>query len=183
LLLAGLIALPACRERAAALLQFDASMSPPPTPRAEEPHQVHFTLTAPDAVTFSWSGSAGTLRYWARDIPPRTILAHPPAAPPVSSSGPWWEAVADGLVPGQEYQYEVGSPYRPTTQTFRAPLPRGSVGWSFIAVGDLGGDGDVATGVAVNRMIRRDEPAFVLAIGGMGTGGDGANAADQHFED
>jgi hypothetical protein len=183
-LLAALAALAGCRERAAALLQFDASMSPPPSPRAEEPHQVHFTLTAADAVTFSWSGSAGTLRYWTRDIPPRTIAARPPSQPPVSSVGPWWEAVADGLIPGQEYQYEVGSPYRPTTQMFRAPVPRGAGGFSFIAVGDLGADGDTTTAAAVNRLIRRADQAFVLGLGGLGMSDDeGATAADRHFED
>jgi hypothetical protein len=182
-LFVGLMALAGCRERAAALLRFDASMPPPPAPRAEEPHQVHFTVTAPDAVTFTWSGSAGTLRYWARDVPPRTIAARPPATPPVSSAGPWWEAVADGLIPGQEYQYEVGSPYRPTTQTFRAPLARGAAGWTFVTVGDLGADGDTATAVAVNRLIRRAEPAFVLALGGLGSGGDGPSTADRHYED
>jgi len=50
-------------------------------------------------------------------------------------------------------------------------------------VGDLGADGDAATAVAVNRLIRRAEPAFVLALGGMGTGGDDPSAADRHFED
>jgi len=44
-----------CRGRAAELwARFDAAMpaAPAATPAAEEPHEVHFTYTAPDAVTF-----------------------------------------------------------------------------------------------------------------------------------
>jgi hypothetical protein len=43
--------------------------------------------------------------------------------------------------------------------------------------------GDATTAIAVNRLIRRAEPAFVLALGGLGTGGDGPLATDRHFED
>ena len=37
-----------CRGRAADLLRFDASVPAPPPP-VEEPHQIHYTFTAPDA--------------------------------------------------------------------------------------------------------------------------------------
>ena len=74
--LVGLLLLAGCRERAEALLRFDAAMPGPPPPKAEEPHQIHFTYSAPDAVTFGWSGSDGALRYWSGDVPPRTIEAH-----------------------------------------------------------------------------------------------------------
>ena len=67
----------------------------------------------------------------------------------------------------------MGSPYRPTTQTFRAPPARGAVGFSFVVVGNLGAVGDAPAAVAVNRLIRSAEPAFVMALGGFGTGGAG----------
>jgi hypothetical protein len=183
-LLLGLFALAGCRERAEALFRFDASMPAPPPPRAEEPHQVRFTYSAPDAVTFRWQGSAGTLRYWSGEIPPRTIHARPPALAPVSSAGPGWEAVADGLVPGKEYQYEVGSPYRPTTQTFRAPLPRGAAGGVFVAVGQMGSLSDTPATAAVNRLLRIAEPSFVLVLGGgaLGAGAD-PTSADRHLDE
>ncbi len=184
LLLLGLVLLAGCRERAASLLRFDAGMTPPPPTQAEEPHQVHFTFTAPDAVTFGWSGSDGTLRYWARDIPPRTVTAHRPTPLPISSAGPWQEAVADGLVPGQEYQYEVGHPFRPTTQTFRAPLARGAAGFTFVAIGEIGTVAEAPGAAAVHRLIRIIEPAFVLGLGGLTFGSErGAGAVDRHFDE
>jgi hypothetical protein len=173
-----------CRERAAALLRFDAAMSPPPPVKVEEPRQVHFTFTAPDAVTFSWNGGDGTLRYWARDVAPRTIAAHEPVPAPVSSPGPWWEAVADGLTPGKEYLYEVGNPYRPTTQTFRAPLARGASGGTFIAVGEMGASGDGSAAAVANRLIRIADPSFVLGLGGLTLAAEQSAAwVDRHFDE
>ena len=98
--------------------------------QTEEPRQVHFTFTAPDAVTFNWRGSDPTLRFWAKNVAPRTVQARPPDPAPWSSPGPWQEAVADGLQPGTEYQYEVGHPVRPLTQSFRAPAAPGAVGFT-----------------------------------------------------
>ena len=63
---------------------------------------------------------------------------------PFSSPGPWQEAVADGLRPGTEYQYEIGHPVRPLTLSFRAPAAPGAVGFTFVAVGDIGASTELA---------------------------------------
>ena len=110
-------------------------VAPIPT---EEPRQIHFTFTAPDAVTFDWRGSDAALRVWAKNVAPRTIDAHRPEPAPFSSPGPWQEATVNGLVPGTDYQYEVGHPVRPMTLTFRTPAAPGSTGFKFVAVGDIG---------------------------------------------
>jgi hypothetical protein len=183
-LLLVLGALSGCRERAAALMRFDAAMPAPPEIVSDDAHQVHYTFTAPDAVTFDWSGSDGALRFWAKDVPPRIVTAHPPTPLPASSSGPWREAVADGLIPGREYFYEIGHPVRPVTQTFRSPPARGGSGFVFAAVGEIGTATETATVAALHRGIRLVDPSFVLGLGGLSFAAEqGASAVDRHFED
>ena len=90
LLLVGLVALGGTAANAPRPCAFDAWMSPPAAAaRRKSPHQIHFTFTAPDAVTFGWIGSDGTLRYWARDIPPANDHRAAAGDAPVSSPGPW----------------------------------------------------------------------------------------------
>ena len=140
LALVALAAVAGCRRGAAEFLgRFDASMPSMPVtqPTTQEPHEVHFTYTASDAVTFDWRGDGTTVRYWAKDLPPRTVSAHPATPTPTSMSGPFQEAVADQLVPGLEYQFEVGHPMKPQGHAFRAPPAPGASGFTFAAVGDL----------------------------------------------
>jgi hypothetical protein len=100
-----LAAVPGCRERALSLLSVDAGTTTPPPPPVEEPHEVHFTFTGPDEVTFDWRGGNPSLRVWTKNAPPIEVEAHHPTPLPFSSPGPWQEATAHGLVPGSEYQY------------------------------------------------------------------------------
>jgi hypothetical protein len=182
----ALVALAAagCRGRAAALLGgFDAAMTATPPPLTEEPHEVHFTYTAPDAVTFDWRGNGTTLRYWAKDQPPRTVTAHAPTPTPTSMPGPFQEAVADHLQPGMEYQYEVGYPEKPTPHAFHAPPAPGS-GFLFAAVGDIGDAGGQPLATAVHRDISLADPWFVLALGDLSYADQRNQAAvDRHFDD
>ncbi len=172
-----------CPRHAVDLVRFDASMPAPP-PVAEEPHEVHFTYTAPDAVTFDWRGSSSTLRYWAKDLPPRTVTAHPPSPAPTSAPGPWQEAIADELVPGLEYTYEVGHPVRPMDRSFRAPPAAGTSDFVFAAVGDLGDAANQPAAAGVHRDIRLADPSFVLALGDLSYADLKTQAAvDRHFDD
>jgi hypothetical protein len=165
------------------LVHFDASMPSPP-PAAEESREVHFTYTAPDAVTFDWRGDGSTLRYWAKDLPPRTVAAHAPRLLPTSAPGPWQEAVVDQLVPGLEYLYEVGHPVRPVPHAFRAPLPPGASDFVFAAVGDLGDAANQPAAAGVHRGIRLADPTFVLALGDLSYADLKTQASvDRHFDD
>ncbi|HEY7376402.1 MAG TPA: metallophosphoesterase [Polyangia bacterium] len=160
----------------------------PATPTAiEEPHQIHYTFTAPDAVTFDWRGNDRTLRFWAKAAAPRTIEAHPPVpAPPVppAAAVTWQEAVLGGLQPGVEYIYEVGHPMRPQAMSFHAPLAPGSVGFRFVAVGDIGSSATSQAVARVHKMIARAEPTFVLGLGDLTYADEGSPAdADRHFDD
>ncbi len=175
-----------CRDRAAELFgRFDAAMPPAPAPPVEEPHEVHFTYTAPDAVTFDWRGDGTTLRYWSKDQPPRAVTAHPPSPLPISSPGPFQEAVADHLIPGAEYFYEVGHPIKPITRSFRAPPPPGAAGFAFVALGDLGDAVGQPAAAAVDRDIRIADPWFVLALGDLSYADQSGSqaAVDRHFDD
>jgi hypothetical protein len=175
-----------CKGRAPDLLQVlsvDAAVAAAPV-RAEEPRQIHFTVSAPDAVTFNWRGSDGTLRYWAKNIAPRTVQARRPTPEPFSSPGPWQEAVADGLRPGTEYFYEVGHPVRPTTQAFRAPPAPGGVGFTFVATGDIGASTSWPAAATVARMIARVDPALVFALGDLTYADQRSQEdVDRHFDD
>jgi hypothetical protein len=184
--IAVLIAAAGCKGRAVEALSppDDAGLTSAPPVRTEEPQQVHFTYTARDAVTFDWRGSDGTMRVWTKNVAPRTIQAHAPVPLPVSSPGPWQEAVVDGLIPGAEYQYQVGHPVRPTTQSFRAPLAPASTGFRFVAVGDLGASTNTAPVAIVHRAISIAEPLFVLALGDLSYADDHVpEDVDRHFDD
>jgi calcineurin-like phosphoesterase family protein len=174
-----------CKAPGAELLQFqvDASLSAAPV-RTEEPRQIHFTFTAPDAVTFDWRGSDSTLRFWAKNVAPRIVEAHRPVPLPFSSAGPWQEAVADGLQPGAEYQYQVGQPLRPLTLSFRAPAAPGAVGFTFVAVGDIGAATSWPAAAVVNRLIALADPTFVLGLGDLTYADERSQAdVDRHFDD
>jgi hypothetical protein len=184
LALAALVACGGCKGRSLLRLSVvDAAVAAAPLP-TEEPRQVHFTYTAPDAVTFSWRGSHSTLRFWAKNIAPRTVTARPPDPLPSSSPGAWQEAVADGLRPGMEYLYEVGQPVRPTTLSFRAPVVPGAVGFTFVAVGDIGASTSWPAAAVVSRMIARTDPMLVLALGDLTYADERTPAdVDRHFDD
>jgi hypothetical protein len=184
-LAAALLAGGGCQGRSLLeLTVVDAAVAPPPPVRTEEPRQVHFTYTGPDAVTFSWRGNNPTLRVWGKNIAPRTVTARTPDPLPISSPGPWQEAAVDGLQPGTEYLYEVGQPLRPLTQTFRAPAAPGAVGFTFVAVGDIGASTSWPAAAAVHRMIARTDPSLVLGLGDLTYADERTQAdADRHFED
>jgi Calcineurin-like phosphoesterase len=183
LLLALLVPEAACRERAVALMQFDASMGAPPPPPAEDAHEVHFTYTGPTSVTFDWSGGGTTVRYWARTEPPRTVEAHAVTPQPTSSPGPFREALLEGLTPGVDYYYEVGHPVRPTPASFHAPLA-GPGKFVFAAVGDMGAPAGQPSSIGVNKDIALADPWFVLMLGDLSYADLSSQAAvDRHFDD
>ena len=183
--IAIVIAAGGCKGRAVDLLSLrvDSGMPVVPIP-TEEPRQIHFTFTAPDAVTFDWRGNDAALRVWAKNVAPRTIDAHRPEPAPFSSPGPWQEATVSGLVPGTDYQYEVGHPVRPMTLTFRAPAAPGSTGFKFVAVGDIGASTAWPAAAVIHRAIARAEPAFVLGLGDLAYANETSQAdVDRHFDD
>ncbi|HXJ23511.1 MAG TPA: metallophosphoesterase [Polyangia bacterium] len=173
----------ACRERAVALLQFDASTGPPPAVPPDDAHEVHFTYTGPTSVAFDWRGEATTVRYWTHGQPPRTADGHAPSPQPISSPGPFHEALLDGLTPGAEYFYEVGHPLRPVPATFLTP-PAKPATFVFAAVGDMGTPGAQPASAGVNKDIAVADPSFVLMLGDLSYADLGSQAAvDRHFED
>lgn len=178
-------AAPGCKGRTVDLmaLSLDSGMAPAVVP-PEEPRQIHFTYTAPDAVTFDWRGADATLRVWSKNIAPRTVEARAPEPAPFSSPGPWQEAVVTGLVPGTVYQYEVGHPLRPMTLSFRAQPDPGSTGFKFIAVGDIGASTTWPAAAIVHRLIALADPAFVLGLGDLTYADEKTQAdVDRHFDD
>jgi hypothetical protein len=185
ILVVMLAGLTGCRNRVAELVHFDGSTTaPPPPPPAEEPHQVHFTYTGPDAVTFNWAQGGTTVRLWAKDVPMRVVESHAPSLVPSASPGPWREAVVDGLVPGKEYLYQVGNPIRPETLSFRAPPARDVDTFTFAAVGDVGTASDFPAAKALHRILRIVDPSFVLVLGDLTYATARTPAMiDRHFDD
>jgi len=164
-------------------ISVDAAVGTRVAPEAE-PRQIHFTFTAPDAVTFDWRGNDAMLSFWAQDIAPRVVAARPPVPVPISSAGPWQEAVADGLLPGVEYTYQVGHPTHPQSFSFRAPAAPGAVGFTIVAVGDMGASASCPASTSVNRTIAGINPTLVLALGDLTYADDGSQAnVDCHFDD
>jgi Calcineurin-like phosphoesterase len=172
-----------CRERAARMIGVDAS-APTVIPPAEEPNQVHFTITGPTSVTFDWRGSGRSLRIWSKDSPPRILDSHPPRPLPFSTSGPWQEVTVTDLRPATEYGYEIGRSRLPVPVFFRTPPVPGAGRFVFAAVTDMGASIDFPEVRPVHRLIALSEPAFVLALGDL-TYADvrSLSSVDRHFED
>lgn len=179
-ILAGL----GCRERAERLIGVDAAPPPQPASPAEDESQVHFSFTGPTSVTFAWHGTGRTVRVWSKDSAPREIVAHEPSPKPFSGPGPWKEAIVTGLLPGVEYGYEIGRPRYPVPAFFRAPPPRGTAGFSFVAVAGLGSSIDFPEVAPLHRLIEGEEPTFVLGLGDL-TYADIRTqmSVDRHFDD
>jgi hypothetical protein len=175
-----------CRERAERLMGVGmdaAAPALPPSP-AEDESEVHFSFTGPTSVTFNWHGTGRSVRIWSRSSPPREIEAHEPSPTPFSGPGPWKEASVTGLEPGVEYGYEIGRPRFPVPAFFRAPAPRGTAGFSFVAVAGLGASVDFPEVAPLHRLIALEDPAFVLGLGDL-TYADirSQSSVDRHFDD
>jgi hypothetical protein len=173
-----------CRERAERLIGVDAAPPPAPSSPAEDESEVHYSFTGPTSVSFSWHGSGRTIRIWSRSAPPREIEAHDASPKPFSGPGPWMEAAIPDLQPGVEYGYQIGRPRFPVPAFFRAPAPRGTAGFSFVAVSGLGSSVDFPEVGELHRLIALEDPAFVLGLGDL-TYADirSQNSVDQHFDD
>jgi hypothetical protein len=172
-----------CKDRAAAFMGVDAAVVPTLSP-AEEPNQVHFTITGPRSVTFSWHGSGHAIQVWSADMAPRLVEARTPAPRPFSSPGPWQEATLDDLRPGTEYGYQIGLPRLPVPAFFRTPPAPGSAGFTFVAVADLGASIDFPEVRVLHRMVALSDPAFVLGLGDLTYADIRAQpSTDRHFED
>jgi hypothetical protein len=164
-------------------MAFDAGFNAPAPVAIDDPREVHFTYTGPTSVTFDWRGTGTTLRYWTRGQPPRLVSAHAPTPVPISSAGPFQEAVADGLTPGADYYYELGNAARPVPMSFRAPPVR-SGRFVFAAVGDMGDSGGQPGAAGVNADLRIADPWFVLMLGDLSYADLRAQTAvDRHFDD
>jgi hypothetical protein len=182
--LALLLAYSGCRGRAIGKFNVGDAFTAPVNQPNEEPNEVHFTFTGPTSVTFDWRGNGSTMTFWAKEVPPRVVQARTPDPKPFSSPGPWQEAELTGLVPGVEYQYVIGRPKQPIPTSLRAPPPRGSAGFVFAAMGDVGASVDWPETRAVHRLISLAEPAFVIMLGDLTYADIRAQpSADRHFED
>ena len=140
--------------------------------QTEEPRQVHFTFTAPDAVTFNWRGSDSTLRFWAKNVPPRTVRGAPARSRAVRlRRGRGRKPSRTGC--GRDRIPIRGRPSRRArlTQSFRAPAAPGAVGFTFVAVGDIGAAAAGPRPAIVNRAIARGDPTLVLGLGDLTYGG------------
>src|SRR4029079_17542532 len=111
-----------------------------------------------------------------QDIAPRVVAARSPVPVPISSAGPWQEAGADGLLPGVEYTYQVGHPTHPQSFSCRAPAAPGAVGFTIVAVGDMGASASCPAWTSVNRTIAGINPTLVLALGDLTYADDGSQA-------
>jgi hypothetical protein len=179
------LALAGCRERAERLIGIPVDAAPPPVASlTEDESQVHFSFTGPTSVTFAWHGSGRSVRVWSKSAPPREFDAHDASPKPRSGPGPWKEAVVTGLEPGVEYGYEIGRPRYPVPAFFRAPVARGTAGFSFIAVAGMGASNDFPEAAPLHRLIALEDPAFVLGLGDL-TYADirSQQSVDQHFDD
>ncbi len=145
------------------------------------PDEIHWTHLSPTAVTFSWRGSADSLRYGLTNGYGTTVFASTPSPLPFSSPGPFREAKLTSLTPATSYRYAIGDGPDHTFTT--API-RGTSGFTIHAVGDIGST-QYAPGVGpLQSVIAADHPAFVVALGDLTYGNvQGQASVDQHFND
>lgn len=151
--------------------------------------EIHWTLIGQTAVTFDWRGVENDLSYGrAPGVYTNTAIAVTPSPVP-DGTGPFWEARLTGLTGNTLYYYRIGAGRE---HTFRTPPPRGSSGFWFAEIGDVGSTlaypqvAPTQDSLAINEteVPGSDSPAFVIMSGDL-TYGDqnGAPEVDQHFND
>ena len=141
-------------------------------------HEVHYTITGPRSVAFSWTGRATTIRYGLTKRYSSTVRATPASPAPISSAEPFWEARLAALKPSTRYHYSIGgsADHRFTT------APRGP--FRFDVEADVGASISWGGVAATQKQIALDKPAFVLVVGDLTYGNDTSQAdVDQHFND
>jgi calcineurin-like phosphoesterase family protein len=140
--------------------------------------EVHYTFTGPTSVTFDWHGTARTIRYGRTARYGRIARAHAARPAPISSPGPFWEAVLGRLKRGTTYHYSIGGR---RDQTF-ATAPAGS--FRFDVEADVGDSRNASRVLPTQAQIAADRPAFVIVAGDLTYGNEeGQAAVDQHFDD
>ncbi len=140
--------------------------------------EVHYTLTGPNSVAFSWQGSATTLRFGLSKRYSASVAARRATPTPISSPGPFWEARLGALKASTRYHYSIGG----GPDFIFSTAPRGP--FRFDVEADIGDSGNWDAVGPTQRQIALDKPALVLAVGDLTYANDTSQAAvDQHYND
>jgi calcineurin-like phosphoesterase family protein len=140
--------------------------------------EIHWTLTGPTSVTFDWRGSETSIRYGLTNSYGLSASAQTPTPLPYSSSGPFKEARITSLLPATLYHYSIGTG---PDHTFRTMPVVGST-FKVMVEGDIGDTTNYARVGAVQTLVAREAPAFVLMVGDLTYGNDhGQSCVDIHF--
>ena len=140
--------------------------------------EIHWTFTGPTSVTFDWRGADPTIRYGLTTGYGLSVTAVAPSPMPFSSSGPFWEARLTGLRPGTVYHYSIG---KAPDHCFRT-MPAAGENFVVYVEGDIGDTSNYSRVGAVQSLIARGAPAFVLGVGDLTYGNaNGQAAVDNHF--
>jgi len=140
--------------------------------------EIHWTLTGPTSVTFDWRGSETSIRYGLTSSYGLSASAQTPTPLPYSSSGPFKEARITSLLPATLYHYSIGTG---PDHTFRTMPAIGST-FKVIVQGDIGDTTNYARVGAVQALVAREAPAFVLMVGDLTYGNaHGQSTVDHHF--
>ncbi|MBS4202116.1 cadherin-like beta sandwich domain-containing protein [Bacillus sp. FJAT-49732] len=129
---------------------------------ADEADQIHYTITGPNSVTFSWHKGSDVIRYGKTSKYEHEVRAGEPDIIPRSSPGPWREAKLMNLEPETEYHYAIGDGPDYTFKT--APL-HGSSGFSIVATGDIGSSANYDSAVPMNKLIKDLQPDMYIGLG------------------
>ncbi len=140
--------------------------------------EIHWTMKGTTSVTFDWRGSESSIRYGLTSSYGSTATAHTPSPLPYSSSGPFWEAPITGLAANTTYHYSIGTS---PDHLFHTPPALGST-FKVYVEGDIGDTVSYPRVGAVQSLIARGGPSFVLVVGDLThANSHGQAAVDNHF--
>ncbi|MFD0676047.1 MULTISPECIES: cadherin-like beta sandwich domain-containing protein [unclassified Paenibacillus] len=149
--------------------------------QVEQADQIHYTLTGPDSVTFSWHKGSDTIRYGETVAYGRTVAAGKPDITPISDSGPWREAKLTGLQPGKTYHYSIGSG---EDHTFHTAPAAGSSGFTIVTTGDIGSSFNYDSASGMNKLIKDLNPDLYIGLGDFTyANAHGQEAVTHYFND
>ncbi|MBS4224226.1 cadherin-like beta sandwich domain-containing protein [Lederbergia citrea] len=129
---------------------------------AEQADQIHYTITGPNSVTFSWHKGSDVIRYGKTSNYDHEVRAGEPDITPRSSPGPWREAKLVNLEPDTEYHYSIGDG---PDFTFKTAPVHGSSGFSIVATGDIGSSANYDSAVPMNKLIKSLDPDMYIGLG------------------
>jgi len=145
---------------------------------AAAPDEIHWTILGPDSVAIAWRGGGNSVSVWPEQQPAAATSVTAAARP-----GRHRSAIVRGLSPDRAYRYRIAGAPAQENHLLRTPPADCGAPFSFAVEGDIGAANRSPAAPAVQALIARARPRFVLALGDLAYADGNEATVNRHFDD